>query len=68
MARTARQKRLRKQRRERLEHCPSGKIAFNSKLSAEIYMSSVSAPVIRAYQCPTCVDWHLSSKRSHGRV
>lgn len=68
MTRTARQKRLRKQRRERLEHCPSGKIAFNSKLSAEIYMSSVSAPVIRAYQCPTCTDWHLTKSRDRDRV
>lgn len=62
MPRTARQK------RELLEHCPSGKIAFNSKLSAEIYMSSVCAPVIRAYQCPTCKDWHLTKSRVRDRV
>lgn len=62
MTRTARQKRIRRERKERLTHCPSGKLIFSNKMSAEIYMSSARVPLRRAYQCNHCKDWHLTSK------
>ena len=58
--------------RERLRACPSGKAAFPTRLGALLFASRVKiegrspngVSLARAYRCPTCRKWHLTSRRS----
>lgn len=52
--------------RRRKSACPSGKEAFSSRYAAERrlfrYQVRKAYALKRAYKCPRCKAWHLTSK------
>lgn len=64
MTRTARQKRLSKERAK----CPSRKIGYRDKIAAQMALASTGASSSsrrdekRIYRCPDCSAWHMTSQ------
>ena len=69
--RARRASRRKKPARERLR-AASGKAAFPTRLGALLFASRANTgdrspsgvSLARAYRCPTCRKWHLTSRRS----
>ncbi|MDD6416902.1 hypothetical protein [Lactobacillus porci] len=78
MTRTHAKKAYRKARRQRQLACPSGKKAFKTKFDADLFLYREQAAMhsmeinhehwhkmpIRAYLCPYCKHYHVTSMSS----
>lgn len=49
-------------RQQRARHCPSGKAWYRTKLDAMMALARVQDGPRRAYPCPMCGSWHLTSQ------
>ncbi len=50
----------------RTRRCPSGKVRYRDHQSAVMVLRNVQGrggDLARAYQCPMCQGWHLTSQR-----
>lgn len=72
MTKTRTQKKRRQQLKERKQKCKSGKDAYKDRISALIFMtnskksdSTHHKDLARAYKCPDCNYWHLTSRRNY---
>ncbi|MCP2339565.1 hypothetical protein [Actinomadura rupiterrae] len=51
--------------------CPTGKVRFRDRIAATLALATIQRQgrpdrdktEIRAYRCPTCSGWHLTSQR-----
>lgn len=48
----------------RSDVCETGKVAFSSRDLAKRALRTIRNKGMRAYQCPRCHLWHLTSMRS----
>lgn len=48
--------------RERRLRCRSGKAAFRDELAAKMALAKIPDGPNRAYRCPECHRWHLTSQ------
>ena len=49
--------------------CPSGKVQYRDRVAALLTLASMSGArdEHRAYRCPACQRWNLTSKRGYGK-
>ena len=47
--------------------CPTGKVQYRDRVAALLTLASMpgSRDEQRAYRCPDCQRWHLTSKRTY---
>jgi hypothetical protein len=57
----------REQRGSMAARVPCGKVAYISKAGAKRYIKQHFGAVERAYRCPDCGNWHLTSQRTAQR-